>query len=110
MPANMLSIRPSGSFRPRRRPNVLSNSASLRAPASSARRSASAPGSERTRFFTASGSSPSSRQKAAKLSQTEVVSTPPKSKKVAAYAPDMEEQANEATAEAPEGIERAGVE
>ena len=52
------------------------------------------------------------RQKAAKLSQTGVVSTPPKSKTAAAYAGSgMDQQANEATtAEAPDGINRAGVE
>jgi len=54
----------------------------------------------------ASGSSPSARQKAAKLSQTGVVSTPPKSKRTASYAPGMAEQATDA----PEGIDRAGVE
>ena len=55
----------------------------------------------------ASGSSPSRRRKSAKLSQTEVVRTPPKSNRTAAYAPgDMGQEATEA----PEGIDRAGVE
>src|SRR6476620_5413842 len=107
IPANMLSIRPSGSFSPSRRPNLVSNSPSVSAPVSSPRRSARASGSWRNRFLSVSGSSPSSRRKSAKLSQTEVVRTPPKSKQTAAYAPgDMEPQATEA----PEGIDRAGVE
>src|SRR6185312_4320112 len=104
---NMLSISPSGSARPRRCPKVASNSSSLISPVSSLRRSASASGSVLKRFLTASGGRPSVRQKAAKLSQTGVVSTPPKSKSTAAYAPgDMGQQATEA----PEGIDRTGVE
>ena len=58
------------------------------------------------RVLIASGSRPSERQNAEKLSQTGVVSTPPKSKSTAAYAPAMAEQATEA----PEGIDRVGVE
>src|SRR5215217_4059615 len=76
MPENMLSISPSGFARPRRRPKIASNSASVSAPVSRPRRSARASGSVLKRFFTASGSSPSARQKAEKLSQTGVVRTP----------------------------------
>src|SRR5581483_11476993 len=108
IPANMLGIRPSGSLRPRRSPKTRSKSASLISPTSSLRRCASACGSVLKSRLTASGSSPSLRQKAAKLSQTEVVRTPPKSNSAAAYAgPGMEGQA---TQEAPDGIDRAGVE
>src|SRR6266511_5415151 len=104
---NMLSIRPSGSARPSRRPKTASKSYSLISPVSSLRRSASASGSVLKRFLTVSGLRPSVRQNAAKLSQTGVVRTPPKSKRTAAYAPlDMGQQATEA----PEGIDRAGVE
>jgi aminoglycoside phosphotransferase (APT) family kinase protein len=107
IPANMLSIRPSGCSRPRSRPKLVSNSASEILPISKARSSAIASGSVPKRCLTAFGSSPSERQKSAKLSQTEVVRTPPKSKTTAAYAPDdMGQQATEA----PEGIDRAGVE
>ena len=67
--------------------------------------------------MTASGSSPSRREKAAKLSQTGVVMTPPKSNRAASigppYAsPGMAEEANEigATTKAPEGIDRVAVE
>src|SRR5215218_9679967 len=104
----MLSIRPPGFSRPRSRPNSASNSSSELFPISSARRAASASGSVRKSSLTASGSSPSARQKAAKLSQTDVVSTPPKSKRAAAYAPEFMGQ--QATQEAPEGINRAGIE
>src|SRR3954469_19570029 len=107
MLANMLSIRPSGFFRPRRLPKVASNSLSLTSPVSSPRSSFSASGSLRKRFLIESGSRPSLRQKAEKLSQTGVVRTPPKSNRTAAYAPGgMEQQATEA----PEGIDPAGVE
>src|SRR3954447_8521782 len=111
MPENMLSISPSGSARPSRLPNPASNSYSLISPISSLRRSASASGSLLKSFLMVSGSRFSARQNAAKLSQTDVVSTPPKSKTTATYAPAMAEEANEAaTAEAPDGIDRAGVE
>src|SRR5262245_47982240 len=109
MPENMLSIRPSGSASPRRFANIASNSYSLMSPTSSLRRSAIASGSVLKRFLTVSGSSPSVRQYAEKLSQTEVVITPPKSKKTASYAESgMEEEAIQT--EAPEGIDRAQVE
>ena len=88
----MLSIRPSGSHA-EALPNLSSNSFSVMAPVSSFRRSSSASGSVLKRFLTVSGSSPSSRQKAAKLSQTEVVRTPPKSKSTPHMLGDMEEQA-----------------
>src|SRR3954447_914614 len=108
MPANMLSISPSGSFNPRRRPNFSSNSSSVSSPVSRPRRSARASGSVRKSFLIVSGSSPSPRRKAAKLSQTDVVRTPPKSKRTAAYAPvGMEQQA---TQDVPEGIDGPGVE
>src|SRR3954471_13370308 len=111
MPENMLSISPSGSARPSRLPNTASNSYSLISPISSLRRSASASGSLLKSFLTESGCRPSVRQNAAKLSQTGVVSTPPKSKITAAYAPAMAEEANEAaTAESMDGIDRPGVE
>src|SRR3954454_14086579 len=111
MPSNMLSIRPSGLLSPRRFPKVASKSVSLSSPVSSPRRSLSACGSVRKRFLMVSGSRFSALQNAAKLSQTEVVNTPPKSNSTAAYAPAMAEEANEAVSEAtPDGIDRAGVE
>src|SRR5919106_6632228 len=84
-------------------PKLASNSDSLSLPVSRPRRSAIASGSRRKRSLTALASRPSERQKASKLSQTDVVSTPPKSNRAASYAPAMEVQATE-------GIDRAGVE
>jgi hypothetical protein len=79
MPRNMLSIRSVGSSTPSRSPKRRSNSSSLTLPVSSWRRSATAPGSSRNRRFTASSSRPFRVQNSAKLSQTDVVITPPKS-------------------------------
>src|SRR5436190_2387531 len=79
MPRNMLSIRSEASLSPRRFAKRHSKSSSWLAPVSSARRSASAPGSSRNRRLTASSSRSFPRQKSAKLSHTEVVRTPPKS-------------------------------
>ena len=104
MPENMLSIRPSGSARPSRLPNTVSNSYSLISPVSSLRRSASASGSVLKSFLTVSGCRPSVRQNAEKLSQTGVVSTPPKSKTTALNM--LRSMAEEAI----EGINRTGVE
>src|SRR5207247_1692319 len=73
--------------RPRRSANRRSNSRSGIPPVSSPRRSASAPGSSRKSRLTASSSSPLSRQNSAKLSQTEVVSTPPKSTRRPVWVP-----------------------
>ena len=79
MPRNMLSIRSAASSRPRRSAKRRSNSCSSIRPVSSSRRSASAAGSSRNRRLIESSARPLSRQKSAKLSQTELVSTPPKS-------------------------------
>src|SRR5207253_3674963 len=57
--------------------------------------------------FTAPSSSPFSRQKSAKLSQTDVVRTPPKSTMRAFRAMGPAEEATDA---APDGIDASGVE
>src|SRR5215211_1662566 len=79
MPRNMLSIRSAAWLSPRRFAKRRSNSSSSMAPVSRARRSARASGSSRNSRLTAFSSRPFERQKSAKLSQTEVVRTPPKS-------------------------------
>ena len=79
MPRNMLSIRSPASDSPRRSAKRRSNSFSSIRPVSSSLRSASAAGSSRNRRLIEPSSRPFSRQKSAKLSQTEVVRTPPKS-------------------------------
>ena len=116
MPANIESIRCGWSSSPSFAPKWVSNSSSVISPVSSFRSSASASGSVRNRFLIVAGSSPSPSQKAAKLSQTGVVRTPPKSKS-AATAPDAKPRRRhsyaaggmaEETTDAPEGIDRAG--
>src|SRR4051812_5434098 len=79
IPRNMLSIRSVASSRPRSLANRSSNSSSASFPVSRSRRQAIASGSSRNNRLTVSSSRSFSRQKSAKLSQTEVVSTPPKS-------------------------------